>query len=56
MICGDNVVAVQENLVAAYLVRPLPVAIGDDQNAAPRRHLVNVEFIRLDTGCIGHTS
>jgi|SRR6516165_5686540 hypothetical protein len=61
MICSDYAVAVQKDLVAAYFVRPWPVAIGDYQNAAARRHLVKVEFIRLNTACnvnvrpIGHT-
>jgi hypothetical protein len=47
MIWGDDTLGVQKNLVAAYFVGPLPVTVGDDQNAAFCRHLVKMELVGL---------
>lgn len=54
MTCGYDPVAVQIDFVAAHFIRPVSIAIRDDQNTAACRHTVKVELIGLSARFIGH--
>jgi hypothetical protein len=55
MVRGNNALAIQEHLEAAYFVLALSVPISNGQNTAPLRHGIDAKVLRSSAWLLGGT-